>query len=39
MINASVSTVVFEWQKCTDDNFIMEVEPPAGELGKYIEIM
>ena len=36
MINASVSTINFEWEKLSTD-FILEVEPPFGELGSHQE--
>ena len=35
MANHSRSTITFTWQPCNDQH-ILEVEPPFGELGKLI---
>ena len=34
MINGSVSAINFEWDKLSS-NYIVEVEPPLGQLGDY----
>ena len=34
MINGSVSAINFEWEKLSS-NYIVEVEPPLGQLGDY----
>ena len=36
MVNLSISSVVFEWEKCSS-SYIIEVEPPVGELGNYAD--
>jgi len=37
MANHSHSTVTFQWEPYTD-SYIIEVEPPFGELGKSLAI-
>lgn len=34
MVNNSVSSIVFEWERCNSD-YIILVEPLTGELGMY----
>ena len=33
MVNTSVSSIVFEWERYSD-GYIIQVEPPIGELGR-----
>ena len=37
MINSSLSAIIFQWQNVSS-SYILEVEPPVGELGPQCEL-